>query len=146
MSSESIRVQNVEVLSPAEHRTIREVMQSADALAGLSPWERRRLELQVRRERKAVVLQLVRIESQALVAEAIALAVGRRHQAEERAATETLAEQLRCLKRAGQLREEAMHEVAQLSEDSREWARAAISSVTHSYAVGMSRRATGDRC
>lgn len=133
----------VEVLEPIEQTAVTSIIRRAEALAGLSPWERQKLEWRVRRQRGELILQLAEIEAQTVVAESVVMAQGRVEQAKERAAVETFRERLRCLNESGHLRDDALAATSQLSEESREVVAGAIQRVTGAYMTGVERRAQG---
>lgn len=133
----------IEVLDPAEQAAVRSLIQQASLLAGLSPWERHKIEWRVRRQRGELILQLAGLEAQTVFAEAVITTQGRVEQAKERAALEVVKEQLRCLVRAGHFRDATLSATTQLTEDSREIIAGAVERVTGSYVTGLERRAEG---
>jgi hypothetical protein len=143
MTSQQVPGSTTTVLDPAEKAMVQRTIQQADALAGLTPWERHRIEWRVRRHRGELVLQIAQQELQTIFAEAVITLEGKVDRARERRALEHFKEQLRILIQAGHYRDEKMNETTRLSEDSREIIQGAIDRVTGSLIFGMERRGQG---
>jgi len=131
----------VEVLTPAEQLTIASVVRQASNLAGLSPWQRAQIEWRVKRQRGELIVQLAQLEADTVLAEAVMTSQGRIEEARERAALGIFETQLRCLLRAGALRDDAIVETMRLAEGSREVIAGAIDRVTTSFLLSVERRA-----
>ncbi|MDQ4144696.1 MAG: hypothetical protein M3198_13325 [Actinomycetota bacterium] len=98
------------------------------------------MEWRVKKERSALILELTRIEAQAILAEAVVMVGRRRDEALERAAVETFREQLRCGLQALRAREAALGDAQRLSEDSREIAVGLIDRLTANYTDRLEQR------
>lgn len=131
----------IEVLDPAEQLAVRNTIQQASVLAGLSPWQRAQIEWRVKRQRGELILELAELEKQTVYAEAVMTAQGRISEACEQAALEVLRKQLECMVHAGALRDDAHERTRGLTEDSREIVGGAIDRLTGSYLFAMERRA-----
>jgi hypothetical protein len=133
----------VEVLDPAEQAMVQSVIQQASVMAGLTAWERHKIEWRVRRQRGELILQLAGLEAQTVFAEAVVATQGRIGRAKERAAFQVFKKRLECLVEAGHFRDATLSATTQLTEDSRDIIGGAVDRVTASYITGLERRAEG---
>lgn len=133
----------VELLGPLKQMELTTKLEGAAMTSGLSPWERHKLEAQAKRAQAELLGKLMAIELQTVIGEAVALSEGRVAQAFEEGHLGLYEERLRCLVRAGTVRDEAHLSTTQLSEDSRDVVGNAIDRVTVSYINQMDRRAGG---
>jgi hypothetical protein len=131
----------IEILDPVEQMTITNVVRSASMAAGLTPWQQHQIEWHVRKERGKLIVELAKIESQTVLTEAVVMSRGRVEAARERAAVETLAEQLRSLQVAGELLDDALNAASRLSEDSRALIQSGTFSVAQRFVKKVERRA-----
>lgn len=129
----------VEVLAPEEQTAVQQVMERSAAMAGLSPWERHKIEWQVRRQRGELIVRLAELGARTVLAEATVTAEGRVNEARERAALAVFAERLRCLNEAGRLLDGALLEAQDCSEMSREWVQGAMVRAAMSFGSRMER-------
>jgi len=147
MATRRTEVVSGEVVGPLREEAARQEVSFAATAAGLSKWERHKLEWQARRQRLDAMNRALDIEAATAVNEAIVHAGGRVRAAEERAELSVHAERTDCILEAGHIHEEAQAATRQLSEDSRELIQLGIDRVTVNYLRGVERRASGvSRC
>jgi hypothetical protein len=139
--SRQIPVSGTEVLSPGEAALVGNLMSRVSGAAAMTPWERHKLEWQLRKQRGQLIIQLADVEREAVLAEAVVAGQGRIAAATERAAVAHVIEQLRCLQAAGEALDDGMHSASTLSEDSRSLVQGAMLGVVGNYARSVRRRA-----
>jgi hypothetical protein len=133
----------LEVLNPAEQVAVQSLIQQAGVMAGLTPWERAKIEWRVKRQRGELILQLASLEAQTVFAEAVVMTQGRIETAREKAVLALFKKQMQCLVDAGHFRDATLSATTQLTEDSREIIAGAVDRVTGSYVTALERRAEG---
>jgi hypothetical protein len=136
---ELVKGQPLEVLAPAERAEIRQVIERAELTAGLSPWERRRIQWLVSRQRGELIVQMARVGAEAVLAEATVTANGRVNAARERAVVQVFAERIACIAEAGELLDAGLDATAGMSEDTGAWARQSMYRAAMSFSARMER-------
>lgn len=131
----------IEVLSPLEQAMIRNIIRQATMEAALSPWQQRQIQFRVSRERSRLIVQLARVEGQAVLGTAVIVTEGRLAVASERQATRLLEEQLRDSVKAGHAYDDTVADTRRLTDASREAVQGTAAGIFNRYLRGLEMRA-----
>ena len=131
----------IELFDPVDQVALDAVVRHALIGSGMSEWARHKVQWRARKERGELIVELLRVESQTILARAVVIAEARRDQAREQAAVATFREQLRCGLDALRARDAAIANAQRLSEDSREIGVGLVDRLTAAYTEKLEDRA-----